>query len=111
MTDEAGSRKSYEQLVADKDSMRIAIKKLDEELGFNIEELVKSEAKVEKLNAEVDQLLSGKTYWSEYCHAKVQRDNLREALEETRSTLTALDNLGTVIAAIAIIDKALKGGE
>jgi len=49
--DEAGSRKSYEQLVSDKEVMRVAIKRLNGELSFNIEELVRSEAEVEKLKA------------------------------------------------------------
>ncbi len=54
--DEAGSRKSYEQLVEDKDVMRLAIKRLNEELVFNIEELVKSEAEVEKLSEALEKI-------------------------------------------------------
>ena len=89
MRDEAGSRKSYDQIVADKDLLVATIKELKKELSFNVEELVKSEAEVERLAAENEKLKAEREDASALGDERIRklekdRSKLREALEVAR---------------------------
>ena len=90
---EAGSRKSYEQIVADKDLLVAKIKELKKELSFNVEELVKSEAEVERLAADNDTIREWRILVIE------ERDKLKAELKFEADGRTVAKSMATMLEA------------